>query len=161
MKEKITLTIEKSRGYSGNKSAKSYIAEISGLDNRYGFARNFLDANEIDWRDSALYRKAKGSWDEKYSVGPGLYEVCQYGEKWFRLVGVWTPKDKPTDIYSIKIDQDRALKIGGLMDDGWEIDEARRLSVMGTERIDAIAGLVNDGGKTFEEAIAATKVSTE
>ena len=116
-----TFKIEKAIGYSGAKSAKSYIAEIKGTDRTYIFCREFVETTETD---SAEYftarRKRKGIWTEAAAVPVGLYEIVRFGAKSF--CAVWI-KDGAA-VFSL-ISEDRAMTMAILMDAGQSAEEAR------------------------------------
>ena len=115
-----TIEIKKSRGYAGNMSKKSYVAAIDGTSDRYGLDRRFLEADDIDWGDSEMYRKHKGTWTEIHHVDVGLYEVCEYGDA--RYVMVWARNGAEV---KTRIDLDRAQAIAKLLDDGVDFEIAR------------------------------------
>ena len=115
-----TIKIQKSRGYTGKSKMASYVAAIDGLSARYGLDRRFLGADDIDWGDSELYRKKKGTWTEIYHVDAGLYEVCEYGDA--RYVMVWR---KDGAEVKTRIDADRAHEIARRLNEGTEFEEAR------------------------------------
>ena len=115
--------IEKSRGYQacGRTAQKSWIAEIDGTDGTYGLSRSFREADEIDWGDSKMYKRNKGVWHEIHRVGPGLYEVCQHGDRSYRIV--WLAGDAAKWCV---VDETRAKAIAALLDDGQEYETARQ-----------------------------------
>lgn len=81
------IEINKSKGYSdhGAKGRSSYVREITGL-NGSGFDGEFMKADSIDWGESELYRKDKGTWTEKYDLSRGVYEVSEYGDRKYFIV---------------------------------------------------------------------------
>lgn len=123
MAETVTITIPRSVGYSGKGGRKSYIAKIGGSDQKYIFSREFVGTEATD--TAAMFkvrRKGKGSWTEAAAIGPGLYEVCEAGEKTFVLV--WL-KDSG-DAAWCNIGDARAVDIAVLMDQGQSFEEARK-----------------------------------
>lgn len=127
------IKVSKSRGYTGNRSKKSYVAVIDGLCSRYGLNRRFLETDDIDWGDSELFRKKKGTWTEIHHVGIGMYEVCEYGER--RIVMVWLKGDVETKTC---IAEDRAHEIAYLMDSGSTFEEARRATRAPSPKTEAV-----------------------
>lgn len=121
MAETITRTIERAIGYSGNKSAKSYIAQIHGTDKKYILNREFCDTEATD--QHAMFtarRKRKGTWCEAAALGVGLYEMSQYGDRSYFAVYL-----KDGAAAWVKMDESRAIKMACLMTEGMTADEAR------------------------------------
>jgi len=149
MNTTIEIKINNAKGYTGKKSGKSYLARIAGMSNQYGLDREFLTAAEIDWGTSELFKKSKGVWTEIYRVGEGLYETQTYGERAYRLVGVWAAEGQTeATLRSMTIDEAHANKIADLMSGHlgveWTIDEARRLSLLDSARIASITAIVHE-----------------
>lgn len=121
--ETVTLKIEKSLGYGGKRSGKSYIAHVTGTDDRYIFAREFVATEATDRAEMfAARRKRKGTWIEAAAVEAGLYEISQQGEREYKIV--YFHKDKNAmAVYCI--DVDRATRIALMLDEGAEFDAAR------------------------------------
>jgi hypothetical protein len=111
--ETVTITINKSCGYSGKLSAKTYIAAIVGTSKQYIFNREFVQTEATDAAEMfKARRKGKGCWTEAAAVEAGLYEV-QDGEGCFKIV------------QRFACSEDRALKMALLMDQGCTFEEAR------------------------------------
>ena len=119
--ETVTFKIEKSIGYSGKRSGKSYIAKITGTCKQYIFQRSFEDT-ECEDKDEmfAARRKRKGSWIEAAALEAGLYEISEHGEREYRII--FAKSDK---MVWMKVSVERATKIALLMDDGETFDAAR------------------------------------
>jgi len=128
----VEWRVEKSKGYSrmGHMARKSYVAQVLGTDEQYGLAREFREADEIDWGDSKLFKRNKGIWHEIHRVGHGLYEVCLHGDREYRIV--YSRKSDGTTAWS-KIDESRAKAIAKLMDDGLDYDDARHQTMAAKE----------------------------
>jgi hypothetical protein len=122
MSETVTFTISKSVGYSGKNSAKTWIAKIVGTDKQYIFCREFVDTECTDKKEMFdARRKRKGSWTEAAACEVGLYEInAGADDRRYRVV--WVKDGKTT---FMKIDEDRALRMSILMDDGMDCEEAR------------------------------------
>lgn len=124
--ETVTVKINKSIGYSGIKSGKSYIAQISGTDDTYIFTREFIDTEATDRAEMfRCRRKRKGTWVEAAALPVGLYEISEHGER--RYIVVWhkTSGTPPLGIVKTNISDDRATKMAILMDGGKTCEEAR------------------------------------
>lgn len=124
------LSLEKARGYSGRKSGRSYVAQITGTDSQYGLHREFLDRSDVDWND--LHPgKPRGTWTEYFDLGPGLYEIQEYGERRYRLVYVGRLKSEAPDVPEhailLAVEYPRVLAMAQLLNDNQiTIDQARR-----------------------------------
>lgn len=118
--ETVTITINKSCGYSGKLSAKTYIAAIVGTCKQYIFSREFVQTEATDAAEMfKARRKGKGCWIEAAAVEAGLYEV-QDGDRCFKIV---CKKDGKMQRFACS--EDRALKMALLMDQGCTFEESR------------------------------------
>lgn len=79
-KIRIEKTAKGAYSRHGKRGGNTYLAEIRGLDPEYGFERDFLATDEVDW-SNYNNRTRKGYWVEEYEVGRGVYEVQEYGER--------------------------------------------------------------------------------
>jgi len=111
-----TISITQGIGYTGKMGNRAWIAEITGTDSQYGLSREFIDADDIE-RDHFGRRRYIRTYH--YELGPGLYEVCEHGDRWFRIV--WADGSKWAVIAA-----DRAEAIAKMMDGGAEYEAARR-----------------------------------
>lgn len=153
------ITIEKARGYTGKKSGKSYVARIDGIDPRFGFSRDFLERDDVDWGDSQLFKRAKGCWTEMYDLTEGLYEVSEFGERTLRMVGTWVKKDATEPSLNIMtVSEERARLFLEFLDRDFTFDQARRLSSLPAERLAQIEVLLEQDIE-IEAAITQTKPS--
>ena len=103
-------------------SPKPYVAQITGTDAQYGFARHFLRG------EGQRSRSGKTS-DLTFTVQEiGLYEIRgEKGQKEFRLV--W---DKPEKgIVWTVCAADRAHRLAQLLDDAVDIETARQQTRQG------------------------------
>lgn len=116
----VRIEIEKAKGYSGKRGNKSYVARIAGTSGTATFDRTFLEAAAVDWGDSQLYKKSKGIWTEAYDLEIGLYEVCEYGEREYKVV--WEKEGKTV---CTTISAERAEAISELLDKGESVEAAR------------------------------------
>jgi len=118
----VEIRIEKSKGYSGKRSGKSYVAAIVGTNPTYRFEREFLDPDKIEWPDNFAWgRKPKATRTDVYRVGEGLYELVEYDERSYLIVWV-----KNGELVRTNIDVERAVEIARLLDDGQDFESARR-----------------------------------
>lgn len=119
MSETYTTTIHMSKGYSGKEAAysKGYVARITDLDSRYGFARTFIEGKILG---SDYYRKSKCSWEVEYELEPGLYELSEGGERYLWMVSL---KDGNAVRTTVSIERIKAMIV--LMNDGQSFNEAR------------------------------------
>jgi hypothetical protein len=114
-----TIHIEKTKGYSGKAAGKTWVAKITAD------GREFLTADEIDYGTGREWlRREKATRIDTFHLTDGLYEVCEIGERYFRLV--WTKDDGSTG--SMALDDDRAARMVALINSGDDFDEAREKS---------------------------------
>ena len=119
----MKITIRKSVGYRGHTGNKSWVAQVVGVDSQFGLAREFCATEAVDAAECFhARRKGKGAWNEAADVGPGLYEVCQHGERSFRVV--WATA-AGTSKWSA-CDDERARQIAVRLSAGEDFDTARR-----------------------------------
>jgi hypothetical protein len=113
----MTITLEKTKGYSGKNAGKTWIAEITKD------GREFLQADSIEYGDGRdWFRKEKATREDTYEIGKnGLYEVCEIGDRHFRCV--FTKADGSSGW--MKVDDDRAAKMITLIETGSDSEEAR------------------------------------
>lgn len=78
--KEVMVSIRKSKGYHGKYDRPSYVAEITGKDEKYGYKRNFQEAKKVDWDDRTS--GFKRNWTEHHALKEGrVYEVQEYGER--------------------------------------------------------------------------------
>jgi hypothetical protein len=114
----MTITLEKTKGYEiGKNSGKTWIAEIT----RDG--REFAETSDIDYgEDRHWFRRNRATRHDTYEiVKNGLYEVCELGERHYRVV--FTKADGTSGW--MQIDTDRAEKMTALIEEGSDSEEAR------------------------------------
>ena len=122
MAETVTITITKSIGYSGKNSGKSYLAKIGGTDLKYIFSREFVGTDCTDKVEMfTARRKRKGTWTEAAALEPGLYERSSLGERSYLIVWMQDGVAKWGNV-----DEDRALRISILRDEGQTYEESRK-----------------------------------
>jgi hypothetical protein len=114
-----TLHLEKTKGYTGQKAGKTWVAKMTAD------GRQFLTPDEIECGpDREWFRKDKATRTDTYHLPDGLYEVCEIGERYFRLV--WTKDDGGTG--SMALDDDRAARMIALIESGEDFESARQKS---------------------------------
>jgi hypothetical protein len=120
--ETVTFRVNKSVGYTGKGSAKTYIARIEGTCKQYIFRRDFLDTEATDPQEMfTARRRGKGSWSEAVAVEAGLYEInAGCDGRTYRIVF-----RKNGQMMHMKITGERATAMALLMDGGVSYDEAR------------------------------------
>jgi len=86
--KKATISIKKAKGYDryGSLGKESYLAKITGLDGSGKFDRSYQKTENIDWGDSQLYKKSKGTWTEIHDVDDGIYEAVNHGDYDYYLI---------------------------------------------------------------------------
>lgn len=88
------VRVEHSRGYTGKRAGKSWVAKINGTHGTMGFDRDFQDADDTDWGD--LHPgKAKGSWHTEHDLGEGVYETAEHGERAYVIHFAARKNDRP------------------------------------------------------------------
>ena len=114
-----TYSIKMTKGYSGMnaKYVKGYMARITGTHAEYGMARSFLKGKADS---DAPYRKSKCSWNDVYTLGAGLYEVSEGGDR--KYIVAWSKADR---LAVAEIPAARAQAIAALLDAGTEFEAAR------------------------------------
>ena len=112
-----TIELEKTKGYEiGKNSGKTWVARITQD------GRQFLTANEIDYGPSRdWFRKNRATRIDTFHLTNGLYEVCELGQRHFRLV--FTKLDGTTG--SMAIEDDRASRMIAILESGEDFETAR------------------------------------
>jgi hypothetical protein len=123
--ETLTVRVEHSKGYTGKRSGKSYLARVNGMSKEYGLDREFLEPDDRDYGDSQLYKKSKGSWHEIHTIQPdgGVYDIATHGESVYR---VYFPKvkDGKVQLVSSTVQRDELKQaITLLKHAGMDVDE--------------------------------------
>jgi hypothetical protein len=112
--KKFELKLSWGRGYSGKMGNKCWVAKIKGIDEEYKFDRTFLDADRVEKEHFGRQRTIINFY---YNLEDGLYEQSEKGEK--ILFIVWD-NEKWKDI-----EEERAMKIAKLLDEGKGFEESR------------------------------------
>lgn len=96
--EPTKVTVQHAKGYSGKLGNRSYFAKINGTDEKYGLDREFQEPDEVDWGDSQLFKKSKGTWNHIHNVNGegGVFEHNQHGDRDYRVYFPGIKEDKPT-----------------------------------------------------------------
>jgi hypothetical protein len=80
----ITKTLSWGKGYRGKMGNRCWVAEITGMDSRYGFARDFLEPDSVQ-REHFNRPRTMIHCDFALAVDR-LYELSEGGERWFIAV---------------------------------------------------------------------------
>src|SRR5690606_1425031 len=81
----VIRTLRYGKGYSGRLGNRCWAARITGTDNTYGLAREFLEPVSVE-REHFNRPRTIVHFSYELEVD-GLYELSEEGERWF--VGVW------------------------------------------------------------------------
>ncbi len=114
-----TVTMEYGKGYRGKASNRCWVARILGTDRQYGLRREFIEPTKVEREH---FNRPRTKIHFTYDLGPGLYELSQYGDRFFRLCWSGGAKWK-------KVEEDRVKAIVALMDDGAEFEDARKATI--------------------------------
>jgi len=125
----MEITLTQGIGYAGKTAGKAYIARITGIDEKYGLAREFLDAAKVE-RDH--YNRPRYLRTYTYEITrEGVYEIQESSERRYKLVFLGWSKGEDHAIVSkhlvrMDIDSDRAKAIARMMTSGQEFGAARK-----------------------------------
>jgi hypothetical protein len=116
------LTLRYGMGYSGLRGMRCWVARLTGMSRQYGMARDFIEAAAVKREH---YNRARTMMDFGFDLVPGLYEVSEYGDRRYIMVGIrrngslghWHP------------DEARVVAILLLMDGGTGFEDARRATI--------------------------------
>lgn len=97
---------------------KTWIARISGKDDHYGYAREFVA------RGATEHSRSGKTGSITYTLEPGLYEECEAGERSYTLVAIL--KDGALHVWDCAAD--RAERIAVALDAGMDFNAARKAS---------------------------------
>jgi len=115
----ISKTLRWGKGYTGKAANKVWIARITGTDDKENFAREFLEADEVE---KEHFNRARTMINLTWNLDQGLYEASENGERWFFMIAPHKDKGEA----SFGVTHDRAREMAKLMDGGMEFDDARR-----------------------------------
>jgi len=123
-KKFVTFRVAKSRGYAGKIADQGYVGILTGIGSQGGLLRDFLEPDEMDWGDSELYRKHKGTWEAIYRVKTeGLYLIHpgRREDDYYRIVRY----KKGRGIVWTGATEDRIRTMLDLIEKGASFEEAR------------------------------------
>lgn len=113
-------TLKYGKGYSGRMGNKCWAARISGSDDTYGLAREFLEPSKVEREH---FNRARTMVSFSYELElDGLYELSEGGDRWF--AGIYTSKDTG-EIRSMMLSDARVKAWVEALDKGMSDNEAR------------------------------------
>lgn len=113
----MKFTLEKTKGYTtGANAGKTWVAKITSN------GREFVDPSDIDYGDDrAWFRRERATRHDTYEITEnGLYEVCELGERCYRVV-----YEKDGASAWMKIDFERFSAMKKLIESGSDSENAR------------------------------------
>jgi len=118
-----TRTLRYGKGYSGKLGNRCWAARITGTDDHFGFAREFLEPARVEREH---FNRSRTIVHFSYELElDGLYELSEEGERWF--VGVWPHKDSGEPVCG-RVSAERARAWARALDEGKSGREARLAS---------------------------------
>jgi len=118
-----TRTLRYGKGYTGRLGNRCWAARITGTDNTYGLAREFLEPTSVEREH---FNRSRTIVHFSYELElDGLYELSEGGERWF--VGIWPHKDTGKPVCG-RISDERAYAWARALDEGKSDREARKAS---------------------------------
>lgn len=130
----VTIGVSNACGYRGKSSHRAYVAQIVGTSDAYVFAREFLGTEPEDRAEMlTARRKGRGTWREVAQVGVGLYEIQHSdGSRAYRVVRPASETEMAAGkapLLRLAVDADRAQAMALLLDEGMDVEAARRATM--------------------------------
>jgi len=111
-------TLKYGKGYSGRLGNKCWVASITGTDQQYGLAREFLEPDSVEREH---FNRPRTIINFRWQLGVGLYECSEGGDRSFFVVNVKDGEHK-----AFRPGDERVKAMAMLMDGGMSAEDARK-----------------------------------